>query len=85
VAPSYIEYVHSRPEWSELLCRLADANHFTAADLEANRRLLVGPDQFSYHLRTALLPFFFMPLGGIAVSVIVRVAFPSGHFARLNR
>ena len=75
MAASYLEYVHVRPNWDELQLQLGEANHFTAQDLESNRRGRMGPHQFAFYLKTLLLPPFFVLLAGILISFVVRVAF----------
>ncbi len=81
--PTYIEYVHARPEFDEILSKLSAANHFTAADLEANRRGQIGTDQFRYHLREALLGPVLVLLGCVGFSFLVRIAF-AGYVEKTN-
>lgn len=71
----YIEYVHARPESEAVLLQLSVSNHFTAADLEANRRGRVGLDQLRYHLKEALTGPLFVLGAGLAASFLVRLAY----------
>lgn len=72
---TYIEYVHARPEFDELLYKLSQANHFTLPDLESNRLGKVGIDQLRYHIKEALMGPVLILLAGFVVSFVVRVAY----------
>jgi hypothetical protein len=72
---SYIEYVHARPEFDEVLFQLSKGNSFTAGDLESNRKGRVGADQMRHHFEETLAPPLALLGAGIAVSFATRVSF----------
>jgi hypothetical protein len=72
---TYIEYVHCRPEYEEIIGQLAEANNFTLRDLEANRNGKVGQEQFTHHMKDAIMAPVLLLIAGIAVSFVTRVAF----------
>ncbi len=80
---TYIEYVHARPEFDETLFKLSAGNHFTAADLDANRKGQVGADQFKHHLNEALSGPLLVLAAGVAISFLVRLAF-AGYVEHQN-
>ena len=74
---TYIEYVHARPEFEEVLFQLSKANQFTASDLDDNRRGWIGSDQTRKYLADAFFPPLAVFATGVAVSFLTRVAFAS--------
>jgi hypothetical protein len=79
---TYIEYVHARPEFDEILFQLSNANQFTADDLDANRQGLLGGDQTRKHLAEAFLPPLLVLAAGTAFSFLTRIAF-AGYVEKL--
>jgi hypothetical protein len=72
---TYIEYVHARPEFDEVLFQLSKGNSFTAGDLESNRKGKVGADQMRHHFEETLAPPLMLLAAGMAVSLVTRVSF----------
>lgn len=72
---SYIEYVHARADYDDILKKLAEGNRFSHEDLVSNRAGRLSMGQLQIHLKETLTAPLLLLAAGVLVSFLTRVAF----------